>query len=265
MPYATNASDGLRVWYEVEGDGPPVVLLHGTTGSIATFRDPGWVDALGDRYRLLLVDLRGHGRSDAPHDVADYHWDVMAADVVAVLDDAGIAAAHIVGYSTGGLLAFRIAANDPGRALSIAAGGAQPFATTPALQADLAGFIELMRQRPEALVPAIEATTGPLPPGWRADLLNGDLEAFCACAAAEAIDRGLSEEQVCLMTLPALIYAGSEDRGAAGEQARRAVSMMPDARYVELDELDHMTVWARSDLVIPLVAAFLDDVATNEQ
>lgn len=268
MPYATNASDGVRVWYEVEGRGPPVTLLHGTTGSLSAFRDLGWAEALRDRYRLILVDLRGHGRSDKPHDIVAYHWDVMAADVVAVLDHIGIDAAHVVGYSTGGLLAFRVAVNHRDRALSIVAGGAQPFAPPPEALADIAAFVELLQQGADAFVAAIESTIGPLGetmPSFRADLLSGDMDAFRACADAEAADTGITDQQVRSISIPALIYAGSEDHESAGERARQAASVMPDARHVELTGLDHIQTMLRSDLVIPLVASFLDDVVGPNQ
>jgi pimeloyl-ACP methyl ester carboxylesterase len=88
MPDATN--DGVRIHYEREGNGPPLVLQHGFTGSLEGWRDSGYVDALKSAYELILIDARGHGRSDKPHDPAAYTLDKRAADVLAVLDDAGI-------------------------------------------------------------------------------------------------------------------------------------------------------------------------------
>ena len=86
MPYAMN--DGVRIYYEREGSGPPLVLQHGFTRSLEGWRDSGYVDALKDTYDLILVDARGHGRSDKPHDSADYVLDKRVGDILAVMDDA---------------------------------------------------------------------------------------------------------------------------------------------------------------------------------
>jgi pimeloyl-ACP methyl ester carboxylesterase len=66
MPYATN--DGVCIHYQEEGSGPPLVLLHGFTLSLEHWRDSGYVTALRDDSRLILMDPRGHGASDKPHD-----------------------------------------------------------------------------------------------------------------------------------------------------------------------------------------------------
>lgn len=71
MPYATG-SDGVRIYYETVGSGPPLVLHHIFTGNLRDFNTYGTVDALRDRFTLLLMDARGHGRSDTPHDPASY-------------------------------------------------------------------------------------------------------------------------------------------------------------------------------------------------
>lgn len=70
MPYAAN--DGLRIHYEVAGSGEPLVLYHGLTGSGERWRDTGYVASLSDTYHLILIDARGHGGSDNPHDWAAY-------------------------------------------------------------------------------------------------------------------------------------------------------------------------------------------------
>ena len=64
MPFATN--NGLRIHYQIEGSGPPLVLQHGFTGSINGWRRYGYVEALAGDYRVVLVDARGHGQSDKP-------------------------------------------------------------------------------------------------------------------------------------------------------------------------------------------------------
>ena len=85
MPYAD--SDGVQIYYEVEGnpEGPPLVLQHGLTGYLESWRERGYTEVLGDDYRLILIDARGHGRSDKPHEPSAYVRELRAADVVSVL------------------------------------------------------------------------------------------------------------------------------------------------------------------------------------
>jgi pimeloyl-ACP methyl ester carboxylesterase len=66
MPYVDN--DGVRIHYEVEGHGPSLVLQHGFTHSLRRWYLHGYVDALRNDYELVLIDARGHGKSDKPLD-----------------------------------------------------------------------------------------------------------------------------------------------------------------------------------------------------
>ncbi len=74
-------NDGVRIHYEVEGDGPPLMLMHGMGGSIENWRRAGYIDALKAQYRLILVDSRGFGGSDKPHDIAAYTREAKVSDV----------------------------------------------------------------------------------------------------------------------------------------------------------------------------------------
>ena len=104
MPYADN--QGVRIHYEVEGNGPPLVLQHGFTDSLQTWYDLGYVEALKAGHRLILIDARGHGASDKPHEPKAYRSERNAANVVAVLQELEIPHAHFFGYSMGGWIAF---------------------------------------------------------------------------------------------------------------------------------------------------------------
>src|SRR5690349_5576708 len=107
MPYVNNK--GVRIHYEVEGEGPPLVLQHGSAGSLGDWRELGYVEALKQANRLILIDARGHGESDKPHDVAAYDIALRASDVVAVLNELGVREASYMGYSLGGWIGFGLA------------------------------------------------------------------------------------------------------------------------------------------------------------
>jgi pimeloyl-ACP methyl ester carboxylesterase len=66
MPYVGN--QGIRIHYKVEGQGPPLVLQHGSTSSLQAWYQNGYVEPLKPHYQPILVDARGHGASDKPHD-----------------------------------------------------------------------------------------------------------------------------------------------------------------------------------------------------
>ncbi len=68
MPYVDN--NGTRIHYHVEGEGQPLVLQHGFTSSIKNWYANGYVEQLAKEYQLIMVDARGHGNSDKPHDTA---------------------------------------------------------------------------------------------------------------------------------------------------------------------------------------------------
>src|ERR1700752_4618190 len=97
MAFASN--NGVRIHYETIGEGRPLVLHHGTSGSGADWIDLGFVSALRAGRQLILIDSRGHGQSDKPHDPAAYDLALRVADVVSVLDQLGHQKADFLGYS----------------------------------------------------------------------------------------------------------------------------------------------------------------------
>ena len=93
---------GIRIHYEIEGSGPPLILQHGWSNSLEYWRDFGYTEILKQDYKLILVDARGHGKSDIPNDPKAYDTSVMAEDIIAILDHLQIDKAHYLGYSMGG-------------------------------------------------------------------------------------------------------------------------------------------------------------------
>ena len=102
-------SDGVRLAFQVEGEGRPVILLHGFLSSgDRNWSSPGLVGALVEAGRqVILPDARGHGRSEAPTDPAAWPADVMARDVVELADFLGLTDFDLAGYSMGGRTAVR--------------------------------------------------------------------------------------------------------------------------------------------------------------
>jgi pimeloyl-ACP methyl ester carboxylesterase len=101
--------DGVGIEYDVTGDGPPVVLLHGFPDSGRLWRHQ--VPALSEAgFRVIVPDLRGYGRSDKPAEVEAYAMRSLVGDVLGVMSDAGAERAHVVGHDWGAAIAWALAA-----------------------------------------------------------------------------------------------------------------------------------------------------------
>ncbi|MEO6843393.1 MAG: alpha/beta fold hydrolase [Bradyrhizobium sp.] len=111
--------DGVNIYYEVHGSGPPLILTHGYSSTSTMWN--GQIEALSKKHQLILWDMRGHGQSDYPADPAAYSEALTVADIAALLDEVGAAKAIVGGLSLGGYmsLAFYRAHPERVRALLI--------------------------------------------------------------------------------------------------------------------------------------------------
>src|SRR5690349_23010217 len=96
--------DGVKIYYEVHGDGPPLLLTHGYSSTSAMWH--GQIDALAREHRLILWDMRGHGQSDYPDDPKAYSEALTVGDIAALLDTAGAGKAIVGGLSLGGYMSL---------------------------------------------------------------------------------------------------------------------------------------------------------------
>ncbi len=105
------AENGARIWYAVYGAGPPVILLHGGLANSNYWGNQ--VPVLARTHRVILIDSRGHGRSG--RDARPYSYELMASDVVAVMDALKIDRAAVVGWSDGAIIGLVMAMKEPAR------------------------------------------------------------------------------------------------------------------------------------------------------
>lgn len=148
---------GVSLHYLEAGKGEPVVLIHGLHASAATnWQLPGVVRELAPRYRVLALDLPGHGRSSKPNDASAY-GEQMVADVVALLDHLSIEKAHVVGYSLGGMIAAKLVVKHPGRVRSVVLGGMGWFREGSAMQRIWERLPARSQRTPSELVHSIGA------------------------------------------------------------------------------------------------------------
>jgi pimeloyl-ACP methyl ester carboxylesterase len=268
MPYVDN--DGVRIHYEVEGQGPPLVLMTGFAGTLEDWRIFGYSQPLSKEYRLILVDPRGRGQSDKPHDPAAYQLKLMVGDVISILDDLSIDKAHYCGYSMGGMIGWRILVHAPERFLSLILGGSRyPLQGVEEMDSDVAAAIQAGLQlsieaAPDAamdfFVDQLEKSMGTqYPPERRAQMLALDAKALVACfqgLGGEVDPKG--EDILRRTTLPCLIFAGEGDPWHP--KAVECANLIPNATFVSFPGIGHELL-GFGDLVLPHITEFLARVS----
>lgn len=244
-------NDGVQIHYEVEGQGPPLILAHWLMGSLEDWRLFGYVDALKANYRLILIDARGHGQSDKPHDPGAYALEKQVGDIVAVLDKLGVDKANYFGYSNGGTLGWALAKYAPDRLASLIIGGDAPEGHD---DSDEIAFIrengiEQYAQFYEDAARAKGAWKPEMNPLYAAN----DVEAIVADLAsfsAESFAADLPN-----MKMPILLLAGTGDGEYPGIEA--AAKKLPNATFAALPDLDHGGVYFSPDQVLAHLTKFL--------
>jgi len=247
MPYARNGN--VRIHYEIEGSGPSLLLHHWTFSSLDAWYEFGYVDAFAPSHRLLLMDSRGHGTSDAPHERAAYAPEPRVKDVVAVLDAAHVDRAAFFGFSMGGGMGFACAKYAPDRFSAYVLGGQHPYAQS------MAGAREWLRIGERDGAPAFvalwEREVGPLRAAERKRMMRYDFTAMIAAAR----DRESLEDVLADIRVPCLFFAGERDTVHA--QAAQAAAAIRKSQFVTIPGVAHGETMARVDLVAPLVQDFL--------
>lgn len=248
MASVVRAGSGIE--YEVTGEGPPLVLLHGIFGDRSTWHAAGHVGALANQFRLVLIDLVGHGGSDAPSDPARYRMDEHARDVVAVLDDLGVDRAAVWGSSMGGRVGFHLMARFPDRLTLLVASSAHACAVEN-------GLAEAQREgrvlREQGTAPFADAME-PLPGWMREVMLRADGHALALQLLADAGEMSPLPD-LGLVTTPVLLLAGERDprldliRITGDRLSRAEVAVLPGCR--------HFDTFTRTDLTVPLARKFL--------
>ena len=208
--------DGTGIHYEVYGDGPTVVLAHGSLMEGASWVEAGYVDALKD-FRCAVMDCRGYGASDKSHEPLSYAVERYVEDIVAVADAVGAQRFGVAGYSFGTAGAWSVSAAYPDRILAlIAIGGWHPNLYSFDLEIMEKTRIEPMQQiGVEGFVEFMKVQEGPLPDWWAQQVRACDPDAYIAQRYAAIDWTVLSPIEV---TAPALLVSGStEDTGRDSE------------------------------------------------
>lgn len=242
--------DGQPLVYRTVGDGRPIVLLHGFTGSGLQFLQSGPVPVLARHgFRVIVPDLRGHGDSARPHDRAAYPPDVLADDGLALVDFLGLSDYDLGGYSLGGRVVLRMLARGARPARAIV--GGQGLDALGGPTGRTGGY-----RRTLGAIASGHALEPGSPAAMQADWLaqtGGD-----AVALLHVLDTfaPTSQQDLARITVPVLVVAGDQDEREAGKLA----AVLPDARFAQVPG-DHVSAIASRQFSAEILA-FLSDAPT---
>ena len=218
--------DGVRIAYDFEPGERPILLVHGFASTAAvTWANTGWVRTIASVGRgVITPDLRGHGRSDKPHQAAGYAPRQLGADLVAVLDELQLDQVDVIAYSMGSRVAAALARLAPERVRRMVLGGAGPLELFETWDMEaVARFVTHASLPPD---PTIKAVLG------AAIDAGADREALMACV------RGVAGATLDVPAgIPELFVAGGADPIPEGvvELARARGS-----EYLELPGRGHV-------------------------
>jgi pimeloyl-ACP methyl ester carboxylesterase len=232
--------DGARIWYASFGAGAPVILLHGGLGHSGNWghQVPAVVEG---GYRAVVIDSRGHGRST--RDARPYTYELMASDVVAVMDALGLAKACLVGWSDGACVALVLAAKSPERvagvfffACNMDPSGVKPFEATPMLNRCFA--------RHTKDYAALSAT----PERFK--------EFADAVGLMQRTQPDYPEADLAAIRVPVVIVQSEYDEFIRPQHAEYLARSIPGAKLVELKGVSHFAPLQRPELFNAAVLEF---------
>jgi pimeloyl-ACP methyl ester carboxylesterase len=226
------AHDGVEIAFLDEGEGEPIVLVHGFASTAqVNWVHPGWVATLVRAgRRVIALDNRGHGGSSKLYDPAAYHSASMAEDVRALLDHLDVPRAYVMGYSMGARITAFFALAHPSRLRRAVLGG---------LGIRLVDGVGL----PESIAVALEApslaqVSDPTGHVFRAfaEQTKSDLKALAACIRGSR--QTLTREEVAAIRAPVLVAVGTKDTIAGS--AHELAALLPSGAALDIPERDHM-------------------------
>lgn len=260
------------VHYHVErgGEGSPLLLLHGFTGSAATWRPfyPAWQK----HFHTIAVDMLGHGQSDCPADPRRYRMEEVVADLLSLMDALQVDRTNLLGYSMGGRVALHLAAAAPQRISRLVLVGASPGIASEAERAARVASDErlarmLEEEGIEAFVnhweniPLFASQKQSLTPERQAQLRSQRLsnQAHGLAGSLRGLGTGQQEplhERLDQLTMPALLITGEWDEKYCNI-SREMAEAMPSARREVVSGAGHAVHLEQPELFEQMVLEFL--------
>ena len=249
-------ADGVRIYYEVHGEGPAVVLIHGSGGHHAAWWQQ--TPSLRQSYSVVTLDLRGFGNSDS--DLDEFDSLEFPGDVVAVLDDAGIERAALVGQSIGASAALKVAVAHPDRVTGVVLA----HSIGGIAHDELAALVKSDRARAEAL-PVLDRL---MSKGFQTErpemtFLFAQMGTFNAAKMADLRNLaagGPTLEDVVAAGVPICFLAGEDDAVLSPATVRRAHELLPGSRLEVVPGAPHSMYWEAPALFNSALSRFLEHI-----
>jgi len=257
MPYL--ALPNLKTYYEVTGEGPPLMLIHGLGSSSRDWEKQ--VPVFATSYRVITLDLRGHGRSDKPP--GPYSIGMFAEDTAALIRELEVAPVHIVGISMGGMVAFELAVRYPELLCSLTVVNSYPEMRVETIREHLQAwrrllFLELLGMRGTGVVLGGHLFPKPEQHELREMFVNrwaeNDKRAYRE--SLRAIFNWDVEGQLGKITCPVLVVASDGDYMPLDEK-RAYTAKIPDAKLVVIEDARHAVTAERPEKFNLVLGEFL--------
>ena len=255
MPYMENKD--VKIYYEEEGIGPPLFLHHGLTGSMNSFKTYGYTEALKQKFKIILIDARGHGKSSKLYTPDSYRLITLVTDIVHLLDTLKVEKTHFLGYSWGGRIGLGAAKYAPERFNSLIIGGMGMY------ESDSIEQIRRNKARIEAYKDGFEGVISErkkngvfIPPQRKEQLRSNDFKALTAVRLTQEYIG--FDEFLPSVELPCIFYAG--DLVYWHSYAEDTAKLIKSAKFVSIPGLNHIQGLQRSELVLPHITSFLDNL-----
>ncbi len=264
MPYTT--IDGIQIYYELQGaEGKPVILfLHGLGSSIRDWEFQ--LPHFSKNYRVLLIDMRGHGRSDKPK--GPYTMPLFVRDVIALLDQLNLSQVHVVGLSMGGMIAFQMAVDFPQRLCTMTIVNSGPAVVPRTIQDKIGVWMRFvivrvmgMRKMGETLAPRlfVDPDQENLRQTFITRWAENDPRAYLD--SLRAIAGWTVEAKISGITIPTLVIASDQDYTPVS--AKEAyLAKMPNARLEILPNAHHAVPVERPEPFNAAVDRFIQSELT---
>lgn len=249
---SVTSADGFQIAYEVDGAGPPLLLLHGFSNGRTLWSRYGWVDRLRAEFTVVTMDLRGCGQSSARAEPADYGVERHLADVDAVLEACEVDQLRLWGWSFGATIGLHLAARSRRVVQAVLAGTYFGRLFDEAyIEPRVRQLQRLVRAQAEGNADQLE-----LSHQERTLVARGDLPVYLARVQALLSWPGIEPRD---LRCPSLIYTGTEDGNVVGSlEKQRATIEAAGHRLHVFDGLNHIQLLSETDTVLPLIRMFLN-------
>ncbi len=241
QPGQTANINGIDIYYEVYGKGDPLLLLHGGLGNGDYFVNQ--IPAFDKDYQVIVMDSRGHGRSS--FDDKPISYELMASDVLGLLDHLGIQKTDLVGWSDGGIIGLELAIHHPDRLNKVVAYGANFDPTGVRLDIGQNAYFNAYIERASKDY----QTISPAPQRWN-EFLNNIEHMW-------ATEPNYTEDQLRSITTPFLILDGAKEEAIDLNQTKLMALLIPGAKLVIMPDTGHFAMFEKPAEFNKIVLDFL--------